>query len=67
MTGRLPSVCRKKRKIRQGPEYQIRVVEDTVTTDAKSREGEGFDDSVMMMLCVQCGIWKVPLRTQHEL
>ena len=44
-----------------GQEYQIRVVENTVTTDAKGREGEVFDRNVIMTLSMQCGIWKAPL------
>ena len=32
----------------------IRVVENTATTDAKGREGEGSDRNIIMMLSVQC-------------
>ena len=40
----------------QGLEYQIRAVKKTVTTNAKGREGRGFDRNVIIMLSVQCGI-----------
>ena len=51
--------------LRPGLEYQIRVVENTVTTDAKGREGGGFDHNIIMMLNMQCGIWQAPLSLQH--
>ena len=47
--------------LRQGLKYQISVVENTVTTDAKGREGGDFDRNVIMTLSVQCKIWKASL------
>ena len=41
--------------------HKIRVVENTVmTVDAEGREGGRFDHNVIM-ISVQCGIWKTPL------
>ena len=51
--------------LRPGPEYQIRVVENAVTTDAKGRKGEDFDCNFIMMLSMQCGIWQALLSLQH--
>ena len=34
----------------------LRAVENTVTTDAKGREGGGFDRNVITTLSLQCGI-----------
>ena len=45
-----------------GLEYQIRIVGNTVMADAKGREGVGFDLIIIMMLSVQCGIWKASLK-----
>ena len=45
---------------RPGQEYQVKVIENTVTTDTKGREGGVFDHYIMM-LSMQCGIWKAPL------
>ena len=45
---------------RPGQEYKVRVTENTVTTDIKSREGGVFNHNIMM-LSMQCGIWKAPL------
>ena len=47
--------------LRPGFKYQIRIVENTVTTDAKDGEGEGFDCNVIMMISLQRGIWEAPL------
>ena len=50
-----------------GLEYQIKVVENTVTTDAKGREGGDFGRVVIMTLSVQCGIWRAPLTLRFVL
>ena len=44
---------------RPGQEYQVRVIEN-VTTDTKDREGGVFYYNIMM-LSMQCQIWKAPL------
>ena len=40
---------------RSGQEYQVRVIENTVMTGTKGREGEVFYHNIMM-LSMQCGI-----------
>ena len=42
-------------------EYQIKVFEKVITTDAKGREGGGFDCNMIMTLSLQFGIRKAPV------